>query len=84
MPFLQQVEAETAEADADMTGQEAPDALSIDGVANQAEHKQQAYESNKRLKKSLQAVSSDKGAVRSTCTMALPDCAAACVRHSTP
>lgn len=44
-----------------MTEQDPAEALSIGDVANQAEHKQQSYESNKRLKKSLQAVSSDKG-----------------------
>lgn len=55
------MEAETKDTDADMTEQETAEALSIGDVANQAEHKQQAYESNKRLKKSLQAVSSDKG-----------------------
>ena len=60
-PPLCQVEAETKDADADMTEQEMAEALSIGDVANQAEHKQQAYESNKRLKKSLQTVSSDKG-----------------------
>ena len=47
--------------DADMTEQDVAEALSIGDVANQAEHKQQAYESNKRLKKSLHAVPSDKG-----------------------
>lgn len=61
MPLYCQVEAEAKEPDADMTEQEMADALSIGDIANQAEHKQQAYESNKRLKKSLQAVSSDKG-----------------------
>lgn len=55
------MEAETKDTDADMTEQEMAETLSIGDVAHQAEHKQQAYESNKRLKKSLQAVSSDKG-----------------------
>lgn len=59
------MEAETKDADADMTEQEMAETLSIGDVAHQAEHKQQAYESNKRVKKSLQAVSSDKGKIRS-------------------
>ncbi|KAL3143308.1 hypothetical protein ABBQ38_002148 [Trebouxia sp. C0009 RCD-2024] len=58
------VEAESKDADADMTEQDTPEALSIGDVANQAEHKQQSYESNKRLKKSLQTVSSDKDSSR--------------------
>ena len=34
---------------------------SMGDVAQKAEHKQQTYESNKRLKTSIQAVSSDRG-----------------------
>ena len=55
------MEAEAKEPDEDMTEQDMADALSLGDVAKQAEHKQQAYDSNKRLKRSLQAVSSDKG-----------------------
>ncbi len=44
-----------------MTEQQANDSASMGDVAQKAEHKQQAYESNKRLKTSLQAVSSDRG-----------------------
>jgi len=55
------VEAETNDADADMTEQGTDEAPSMGDIAQKAEHKQQAYESNKRLKTSLQAVSSDRG-----------------------
>lgn len=44
-----------------MTEQQANDSASMGDVAQKAEHKQQAYESNKRLKTSVQAVSSDRG-----------------------
>ena len=44
-----------------MTEQQAVDSASMGDVAQKAEDKQQAYESNKRLKTSLQAVSSDRG-----------------------
>jgi len=44
-----------------MTEQQATDIASMGDVAQKAEYKQQAYESNKRLKTSLQAVSSDRG-----------------------
>ena len=44
-----------------MTEQQANDSASMGDIAQKAEHKQQAYESNKRLKTSLQAVSSDRG-----------------------
>lgn len=44
-----------------MTEQDPSKGDSMGDVAQKAEHKQQAYESNKRLKTSLQAVSSDRG-----------------------
>lgn len=58
------VEAKTNDADAQMTEQQAVDSASMGDVAQKAEDEQQAYESNKRLKTSLQAVSSDRDSSR--------------------
>lgn len=56
------VEAETD--DADMAEQGPTEGPSMGDVAQKAEHKQQTYESNKRLKTSIQAVSSDRDSSR--------------------
>ena len=44
-------------SDADITEEDA----ALRGVAQDAQNKQQTFESNKRLKKSIQPASSDKG-----------------------
>lgn len=52
-----EVEMEDAADDADITEEDA----ALRDVAQDAQNKQQNFESNKRLKTSLQAVSSDQG-----------------------
>ena len=66
-----QVEAEANAADMEVADDDTADAPSLTAVAQQAEHKQQAFESNKRLKASLQAVSSDQGQFQLDCLLQL-------------
>lgn len=46
-------------SDADITEEDA----ALRAVAQDAQHKQQTFESNKRLKKSIQPASNDKGSI---------------------